>query len=149
MGSPPNHQTAHDRPLDPCFSDDACVPMPGREKEYAAYQEQVAADAEARAQAAASGVAFGSAPRPAIDEERKARSPGLSRNFYDTSLADFKRPHGVRGPLPNETPPPPAAAATGAGAGAPVQPTAYNQPSEEMPLPGGTLWKPAQPPDSP
>ena len=34
------------------------------------------------------------APPPPIDDDRRSRSPGLQNNFYDTSTADFKRPHG-------------------------------------------------------
>eukprot|EP00967_Tisochrysis_lutea_P154165 scaffold305711_cov27-Tisochrysis_lutea.AAC.2 len=32
--------------------------------------------------------------RPQIDEERRARSPGLSNNFYDANTSDFKKPYG-------------------------------------------------------
>ncbi|KOO22760.1 glucan -beta-glucosidase [Chrysochromulina tobinii] len=31
---------------------------------------------------------------PPIDQDRRSRSPGLSRNFYEIPTADFKRPHG-------------------------------------------------------
>ena len=34
-----------------------------------------------------------------IDSDRRSRSPGLARNFYDSSTADFKRPQGFGDPL--------------------------------------------------
>ena len=51
---------------------------------------------------------------PPVDESRRNRSPGISNNFYDTSNADFRRPHGS-GPAPSSAP---AGAAAGGG-GAP------------------------------
>ena len=34
---------------------------------------------------------------PIIDDDRRNRSPGLERNFYDISTVDFKRPYGGGG----------------------------------------------------
>ena len=67
------------------------TPMEGREKEYAEFQEQLA-------QEAASGEAPESQPRSKprkINDERRARSPGIQNNFYDSSTSDFKRPYGT------------------------------------------------------
>merc|ERR1719316_797550 len=33
--------------------------------------------------------------RPPVDEERRSKSPGIERNFYDVPQADFKMPHGA------------------------------------------------------
>ena len=117
-------------------------PMPGREKEYYALKAEAARP---------SGL------RPTISEETRGRSPGLQNNFYDTSTADFKRPHGMRpGAVPPSPEAPPTAAA-GAPArtagpdthrvsttaavpdGAPPFPMsmdAYYQVSDEAPMPG-------------
>eukprot|EP00966_Prymnesium_polylepis_P176098 4076150-Prymnesium_polylepis.1 len=69
--------------------------MPGREAEYEAFKAQGGAES-------AAGPAY---EPPAIDEDRRSRSPGLRNNFYEVSQADFKRPHGMRG-----SPPPPVEA---------------------------------------
>jgi outer membrane murein-binding lipoprotein Lpp len=104
-------------------------PMPGREREYEAHmQSQGAAHV-------ASGPAF---VPPPIDTERRSRSPGLRRNFYDVSIADFKRPHGMPGgavPVAASEPPPAAAAnAVTSHAATPIQePAEYGV---ETPLPG-------------
>lgn len=42
---------------------------------------------------------------PPIDEDRRNRSPGLSRNFFDTDIADFKRPFGMGAGAVPEAPP--------------------------------------------
>lgn len=68
------------------FGYGAETPIPGREMEYHNFQ------------ALKSQVNENLGPRkqfPPIDEERRGRSPGLQRNFYDVSTADFKRPHGT------------------------------------------------------
>eukprot|EP00966_Prymnesium_polylepis_P312896 7230528-Prymnesium_polylepis.1 len=59
--------------------------LPGREAEYEAFKAQGGAES-------AAGPAY---EPPAIDDERRSRSPGLRNNFYDVSQADFKRPHGM------------------------------------------------------
>ena len=52
------------------------------------------AQAEAQQQAAAAAAAPGPArAKPAIDDERQRRSPGIEHNFYDIPTADFKKPH--------------------------------------------------------
>jgi len=55
-----------------------------------------------------------------IDDERRQKSPGIQNNFFDQSTADFKRPHGSRGPSPGmpgpgapQQPPPGAGGAPG------------------------------------
>jgi len=63
-------------------------PMPGREKEYYARKAEAAKPAAETALPPARGKA------PHIDSDRRDRSPGLQNNFFDTSTADFKRPHG-------------------------------------------------------
>ena len=98
-------------------------PAPGREKEYTDFQAQ---------SGGAQGMAGPAPPPPPIDEERRNRSPGMVNNFYDTSTADFKRPHGMRGAAPpaQEAPPPagaamrppPAGVGMGGGGGWPGQP---------------------------
>merc|ERR1719498_197834 len=83
------------------------TPMPGREQEYKAYQEQVGAMGAA-----------GPAPEiPPIDADRKNRSPGLQNNFYDVSTAEFKRPHG----MPRSASAPPTSGTDMGNAGPPVQ----------------------------
>ena len=74
--------------------------MPGREQEYGTYMDQNAAQP-----------GYANAPPPQIDADRRSRSPGLQRNFYDTATTDFKRPYGSP-PTGPEAPP-----AFGAGAG--------------------------------
>ena len=61
-------------------------PMPGREEEYKAFKDRQASNPIAGRAAS---------PPPPIDADRKKRSPGISRNFYDRSQADFKRPFGT------------------------------------------------------
>merc|ERR1719182_1330914 len=104
------------------------TPMPGREKEYEAYQQQVSAMGAA-----------GPAPEiPPIDADRRSRSPGLQNNFYETSTADFKRPHGM--PRGASAPPmsaPPASGANMGNAGSPAQMQGgFGAPSAETPMPG-------------
>ena len=80
-------------------------PMPGREQEY----QQWMASGGAQMQ---SGPA---SPPPPIDDERRARSPGLAKNFYDLPQSDFKRPYGFGGGGGGgqaAPPPPPAAPQT-------------------------------------
>ena len=74
------------------------APTPARE-----YARCYGVDAGAGAGASAGGSTRQGGPP--IDEERRNRSPGLQRNFYDVPTSDFKRPHGMTG----QTPPPPAA----------------------------------------
>jgi len=93
-------------------------PYPGREKEYEANQARSGADGMG-----------GNAPPP-VDAERRNRSPGIGRNFYDVSTADFKRPHGGGEP-PAPEGPPSANAQASAGYGAePIRPTARAQDDE-------------------
>ena len=42
---------------------------------------------------------------PSLDADRMSRSPGMVKNFYETDLSDFKRPHGQPAPVsvPEET----------------------------------------------
>ena len=95
------------------------TPMPGREKEYEAYMQAYTNNLPN-----AGGEAT-SSPRPAIDEDRRNRSPGMQHNFYETSTADFKRPYGApRGAAP----PPP----NGGGSG---QQPSYAQPPVAAPAP--------------
>merc|ERR1719353_2127470 len=102
------------------------TPMPGREKEYEAYQQQVGAMGAA-----------GPAPEiPPIDADRRNRAPGLQNNFYDRSTADFKRPHGM--PQSASAPPPsapPASGMPGSNAG-PATRVGFGAPSAETPMPG-------------
>ena len=108
-------------------------PMPGREKEYEEFK--------AREQAGAEGV--GGAPAyvpPPIDEERRNRSPGLSHNFYDVPMADFKRPYGFGRGGASPPPEPPAAAAAAPQAATPP-PRGISPPlpvgyGAESPMPG-------------
>ena len=94
------------------------TPMPGREKEYEAYMQAYTGNLP---NAGGEGT---SSPRPAVDEDRRNRSPGLQQNFYETSTADFKRPYGApRGAAP----PPP----NGGGSG--QQPSYNQQPSYGQP----------------
>ena len=87
--------------------------MPGREKEYEAYQAQLAEQG-----GPAAGPAF---VPPPIDEERRNRSPGMVNNFYEVDQSDFKRSYGSGAappPVPGTPAPPvgqppvPAASAT-------------------------------------
>jgi len=87
--------------------------MPGREKEYEAYQAQLAEQG-----GPAAGPAF---VPPPIDEERRNRSPGMVNNFYEVDQSDFKRSYGSGAappPVPATPAPPvgqppvPAASAT-------------------------------------
>ena len=95
------------------------TPMPGREKEYEAYMQAYTGNLP---NAGGEGT---SSPRPAVDEDRRNRSPGLQQNFYETSTADFKRPYGApRGAAP----PPP----NGGGSG---QQPSYAQPPVAAPAP--------------
>ncbi|KAH8050083.1 hypothetical protein JL722_11618 [Aureococcus anophagefferens] len=94
------------------------TPMPGREKEYEAYMQAYTGNLP---NAGGEGT---SSPQPAVDEDRRNRSPGLQQNFYETSTADFKRPYGApRGAAP----PPP----NGGGSG--QQPSYNQQPSYGQP----------------
>lgn len=101
--------------------------MPGREREYEAYQ---------RAMGGGVGGAYTPPPGsayapPPIDEERLSRSPGLQNNFYDLPTADFKRPHGMRGAMPPQT-----ASVGGGFPGAPAaQPAGRGESGAETPLP--------------
>ena len=96
------------------------TPMPGREKEYEAYMQAYTGNLP---NAGGEGT---SSPLPAVDEDRRNRSPGLQQNFYETSTADFKRPYGApRGAAPQ----PP----NGGGSG--QQPSYNQQPSYGQPPP--------------
>ena len=99
--------------------------MPGREKEFEAYKAQ-------EREYVAQGGSLTASPQPSIDEERRSRSPGMSRNFYDISTADFKRPHGMRSPLPEA----PAAAAGMASSTPAAAAAATSAFGAETPLPG-------------
>lgn len=68
-------------------------PAPGREKEYEANQARSGADG------------MGGNVPPPVDAERRNRSPGIGRNFYDVSTADFKRSHGGGEPPAPQGPP--------------------------------------------
>ena len=89
-------------------------PIPGREREFAAFRDQ-----------ASNHYAGGAAYKaPPIDAERRNRSPGISSNFYEVAQADFKRPYGM---------------GAGATLGAPEAPPAGQAPTEfgaESPMPG-------------
>ena len=76
-------------------------PMPGREQQYGTSMDQNAGQAS-----------YAPAPPPQIDADRRGRSPGLQRNFYDTDMADFKRPYGSPPGAPEE---PPAFGGAGSG----------------------------------
>ena len=58
------------------------------------------------------GAATAAPERPPIDAERQGKLPGMQRNFYDVSQADFKRPHGM--PASATPPGPEAPPASGA-----------------------------------
>ena len=85
-------------------------PAPGREVEYEAFKGG-AQDEGSTGDAPP--------PPPPIDAERKGKSPGLQRNFYETATADFKQPYGSSPAAPDAStvdfkrpygsPPPPAA----------------------------------------
>ena len=83
--------------------------MPGREEEYTAFKAQEAA---LNSQASADGATPGPpAVAPPIDDTRRKKSPGIQNNFYDTDVADFKRPYGFgRAPKPPPAAEPPSAA---------------------------------------
>jgi hypothetical protein len=107
-------------------------PLPGREKEYAAYQELLAAEAEQ----GGSGPAF---VPPPISEERRNRSPGMQHNFYEVAQSDFKRPYGMRGAAPSaaSTSPTPstpiqAPAAAGTGTGSSAGPPTAQAPGKKV-----------------
>ena len=95
---------------------------------------------------------------PPLDDERRQKSPGIQNNFFDKSTADFKRPHGSRGPSPGmpgpgapQQPPPGAGGAPGPN-GVPYAPPPGGAPgpvavgpdgsrkmysvSQETPMPG-------------
>lgn len=88
------------------------TPLPGREKEYEAVRGAVSSPRSGLQQNVYDAP---SSAAPPIDEERRQRSPGMVRNFYETPTADFKRPHGMRATEAVAQPPPvepPAAAAS-------------------------------------
>ena len=100
------------------------TPMPGREKDYEeALKVQAAVDANGPPRSEG----------PDIDDERRSRSPGLQKNFYDLPTDDFRRPHGMpRGvPLP-EIPSPDEMAPPNANAQSPFDlappPAAFGMP---------------------
>ena len=98
------------------------TPMPGREREYNEYKQQYhpVSTESASAPVMSAPVAARAPAGPPIDEERRNRSPGMVTNFYDTSTADFKRPHGMLAgaPAPPSTPQASVADDAGAQAGA-------------------------------
>ena len=102
--------------------------MPGREKEHAAYQAQLA---EQSGQVAG-GDDQRVAPlvRPPISEERRNRSPGMQHNFYEVALSDFKRSYGT--PV-GQPPPPPLPAPASATADDGLQPRRSAGASPEPP----------------
>ena len=108
-------------------------PAPGREREYQAYQAAQGGAGQSMGGASSFTPPASSFTPPPIDQERRNRSPGLSRNFYEISTSDFKRPHGMRGPMPPEAPPP-SAAAPPMTFGAPAPAPAF--PGMGGPIPG-------------
>ena len=70
-------------------------PLPGREREYEEYKRKNGSPS------ADGGPGFRSPP---VDDERLKRSPGISKNFYDLSRDEFRKPHsmgrGTRDPEP-------------------------------------------------
>ena len=75
------------------------TPMPGRERQYAAFKSL-------NARGGYGGMGASASVSPPIDADRMNRSPGLKRNFYDVSTADFKRPYGSAAgtnPSPSES----------------------------------------------
>ena len=84
--------------------------MPGREKEHAAYQAQLAE--QSGQVAGADDQWFAPLVRPPISEERRNRSPGMQHNFYEVALSDFKRSYGTPVGQPPPAPPPAPASAT-------------------------------------
>ena len=91
--------------------------MPGREKEHAAYQAQLAE--QSGQVAGADDQWFAPLVRPPISEERRNRSPGMQHNFYEVALSDFKRSYGT--PV-GQPPPPPLPAPASATADDGLQP---------------------------
>jgi len=108
-------------------------PAPGREREYQAYQAAQGGAGQSMGGGSSFTPPASSFTPPPIDQERRNRSPGLSRNFYEISTSDFKRPHGMRGPMPPEAPPP-SAAAPPMTFGAPAPAPAF--PGMGGPIPG-------------
>ena len=70
-------------------------PMPGREQDY-----RPTASGSAGMGGTGDGYGEGGYSGASIDEERRRRSPGLQKNFYDTPTSDFKRPYGGRSASP-------------------------------------------------
>jgi hypothetical protein len=70
---------------DPSTAFGAEVPLPGREQEYESFMAQAGADEAAPSRDSA----------PAIDDETRRKSPGLTNNFLDASTSDFKKPFGA------------------------------------------------------
>ncbi|KAH8085534.1 hypothetical protein JL720_7520 [Aureococcus anophagefferens] len=95
------------------------TPMPGREKEYEAYMQSYTGNLP---NAGGEGT---SSPQPAVDEDRRNRSPGLQQNFYETSTADFKRPRRWR----QRRRPPTGAAPASSHPTTSSRPTASRRPS--------------------
>ena len=69
--------------------------MPGREQQY-----RPQASGLGGMGGTGDGYAEGGYSGASIDEERRRRSPGLQKNFYDTPTSDFKRPYGGRSASP-------------------------------------------------
>jgi hypothetical protein len=68
------------------------APMPGREKEYEAFQKQASTQGGDSGGEGGSSPASSARPKPPpIDDDRRNRSPGLTRNFYEMSSSDFKK----------------------------------------------------------
>jgi hypothetical protein len=110
-------------------------PMPGREKDFTG---QAGAAVPASTAAPTVAVAAPSAAPPPISEERRSKSPGMRNNFYETSTADFKRPHGMPATAaPEPEPPQPATAeVSSVGPSPPVPSWAAPGYGSESPMPG-------------
>ena len=108
------------------------TPIKGREKEYEEFKEAVGNDVAAEAGGDGMGGGGGgggpTAPPPKLDEDRLNRSPGISKNFFDVSTADFKKPFGMRGPMPGSNPNP--------------QPPPQQPPPQQQPPPPPLLLPP-------
>ena len=68
-------------------------PIPGREGEYIPFDQGYGGSGPSEGGPSGGEYGGGYSPPPSIDEERRSRSPGLSRNFYDSPTSDFKRPY--------------------------------------------------------
>ena len=116
-------------------------PAPGREAEFAAYQAQYGGQGAAQGSGG-----YSPPPPPPIDEERRSRSPGMAKNFYDIPTSDFKTPYGMPAgsgaPAPMEEEPQMPQVEFGAQSAAPgreAEYEAYNRrPNSPPPLGDGS-----------